>query len=322
MRIARQRAFGVAAACLMAGAAWGQAPQSGTTYRITGVVVNGATGRPLAQVRVAIAADDGTSKETETNTSADGRFAFENVPAGSWTLSAERKGFVRQTYGQHAFFGAWASSVVTGPDGVSENLTFRLDPPSVIKGKLTDERGEPVQGANMQLLVQIPGSRKQFLVRRVVGTDDVGEYRIWDLPAVSCYLLAIVPIPMAEGGAESLGFAPQYYPNATDPRAATAIQLKPGEEFTADFVLRRARAASVTLQGDSGIRGGNGSELLVLLSQGPQGSEVSSNTLGPGQGRTFHNVPPGRYKLLIGDVRLDRGRAGGFDREAAFRRPP
>jgi hypothetical protein len=300
MKVLAKWAVGsLAMACLMAVAAQEQGAQPAPTYRITGVVVNSVNGRVLAQTRVLVAAEDGSSGDREVTTGADGRFAFEGMPAGVWRLSAEHKGFGRQVFEDRMIS---ASSVITGPDGASENLIFRLNPPSAISGKVTDERGEPVPGAHLQLLMQIPGARKQFLVRKVTATDDQGEYRMWGLAAATCYLLVIVPLPAGGGGAEPNGFAPQYFPNTSDPRAATPIQLKPGEEFTADFVLRRARGVSVEVEGDSGIRGANQSELLALLSQGPAGAMVSSNTLAPGQGRTFYNVPPGRYKLVIGDV--------------------
>jgi len=157
-----------------------------------------------------------------------------------------------------------------------------------------------VEGAHVELVLRVLGSaQKQFRVSKVVGTNDQGEYRIWDIPPVACYLLVIVPV-IADEDAE--GYAPQYYRGTSDARTATAIALKPGEEFNADFVLSRAHGVTVSLEGDSGIRNGNAAEMLILLGQGPQGSEVSVATLTPGQGREFQNILPGRYKLVIGDV--------------------
>jgi len=89
----------------------------------------------------------------------------------------------------------------------------------------------------------------------------------------------------------------------THPRAAAPIQLKPGEEFTADFTLQRGSGVTVDVEGPTGVVSESASELLVLIIEGPQGSEVSAGTLGPGSGRTFYNVVPGRYKLVIADVR-------------------
>ena len=271
---------------------------AGEKYRISGVVVSSLTGKPLAQTRVMVEPDDGSAKGIEMTTAADGRFVFEGLPAGSFTLSGERKNYLFQKYGQHPDYGSTASSVITGPSGVSEDLKFTLYPQSAIRGKVVDERGDPVWYAHMQLLVQVHGARKEFLVRKVVATDDTGEYRFSGLPPMDCQVLAVVPItPDREG------YAPQYYPNIADPNAVTPIHLSPGEEFTADFILRRSRGVNVTVDGASGIAGGNASELLALFAQGPQGAEVSANTLEPGSGRTFYHVHPGRYKLLIGDVR-------------------
>jgi Carboxypeptidase regulatory-like domain len=271
-------------------------------YRITGVVVNSTTGRQLSQVHLIVTDERGNSRPREFTTGSDGRFFFDGLPEGSWTLTAERKSYVRQSYGQHAAMGA-ASSVITGPEGVSEDLTFRLEPPAAIGGKVTDERGEPVPGVHMQLVIQVPGTGRPFYrVRQVIATDDLGEYRIWDIPAVNCYLLAMSQLPLFAGTQEPVGFAPQYYRDSSDPQTATVIPLKPGDDFRADFILRRTRGVSVGIKGDSGIRDGNAAELLILLGQGPHGSEVSAGTLSPGEGRTFFNVMPGRYKLVIGDV--------------------
>lgn len=271
-----------------------QATPAESTSAISGVVVNGVTGQPLAQARVRVAPDDGSSRGMETTTGSDGRFLFDHLRAGSWTLGAERRGFLGQNYGQHSLYNTGAISVVTGPGGVSENLTFPLNPPAAIHGKVIDENGEAVTGAFLQLLVRISGARTEFRVRKTVRSDDIGEYRLSDLPAGTCYLIAVVPVP--EGGS---GFATQYYPNITDPRAATPIKLKAGEDLTADFTLRRGRGVSVEIEGPSGVE----SELLVLIAPGPQGSEVSAGTLGPGSGRTFYNVLPGRYKLVLGDLK-------------------
>jgi len=292
----------VVIACLIGATAWGQNAGAARAYRISGVVVNSVTGRPLAQAHVTAHPEEGQAKERTATTGTDGRFAFENVPAGKWRLSADRKNYIQQSYGQHVAYSAEESFVVTGPDAASENLSFRLDPPAAIGGKVTDERGEPLANAHIQLLVQFPLARKRFVIAKATMTDDTGEYRIGDLPPIACYVVAMVPFPAPSENGEAGGFAPQYYRKASDPRTASLIQLKPGDDVTADFSMRRSKGVSVKLEGDSGIQGGSAAELLLLLSKGPQGSEVSSGTLSPGMGRTFQNVLPGRYKLVIVDV--------------------
>jgi uncharacterized GH25 family protein len=284
--------------CLAAGGGRSDAAESGS-YRISGTVVNSVSGAPLRQAHLVAVPAGGGAGQLESTTGADGKFAFEKVPAGTWTLTAERKGYLRQSYGQLDLFKTTDSSVITGPQGASENLVFPLNQPAAISGKVVDERGEPVPNAIVHWLVEITSAHKLVMIRKVVATDDQGEYRLFDLPPATCYLSVVVPNP--EGAAsESPGFAPSYYPNVSDGRAAAPIHLRPGEEFTSNFSLQRARGGvSVTVEGAS-VPGTDGSELFVLVTEGPGRSWVSAATLGPGQGRTFSHVPAGRYKLVAG----------------------
>lgn len=285
--------------CMAAGGARLAAADSGS-YRISGMVVSSLSGTPLRQAHVVAAPAGSAAGQRETTTGADGKFAFEKVPAGPWTLTAERKGYLRQSYGQHDLFKSTDSSVITGPHGASENLVLPLRQPAAVSGKVVDDHGEPVPNAIVHWLVEITSAHKLVAIRKVVATDDQGEYRLFDLPPTTCYLSVVVPNPDGET-IEAPGFVPSYYPNVTDARAAAPIHLKPGEDFTANFTLQHARGGvSVTVEGASGIPGGAGSEVLVLVIEGPGKSSVSAATLGPGQGRTFSHVPVGRYKLLVG----------------------
>jgi hypothetical protein len=284
-----------AVACALAALASAQPPQS-AQYRISGVVVNATSGVPLSRVRIVMVPVSEPSKETETTTGADGRFAFEGLPAGFWGLYAERKGFVRQGYGERPGVPDSLTQIATGPDGASEGLTFRIYPPAVITGRITDETGEPVSSA-LEVIIQVETGRRQYQRIRTAAPDVEGYYRIWDLPAVPCYLLALAATqPPTAPDEAPISFAPTYYSNATDPQTAALIDLKPGEEYKADFVLRRSRGVSIQIAGETG------SAIMMLSAEGPQGAEVIMAQLGPGEGRTFYNVAAGRYKLILLDV--------------------
>lgn len=310
-----------AIACMLAAMARPQSTQPAKTYRISGVMLNGATGQRLSRVNI-VMTPAGGSKETATTSGTDGRFAFESLPAGQWSLHAERKGFARQAYGERPGAPNTSSYVVTGPDGASEDLSFRLDPPAVISGKITDEAGEPVAAA-LQVIIQLQTGRRQFMRIKDAATDEQGDYRIWDLPAVPCYLLVVTPTPPATASDQPPAtFAPQYYRNATDPRAATMLDLKPGEEYKADFVLRRVRGVSIHMTGEIGSSG------IMLSAEGPGGAEVILAQLDPGQSGSFYNIAPGHYKLTLYDMvrgtqsskRIEVG-AGDLTVEAPFPDP-
>jgi len=293
------RSFAVACAFVMlAGAQSAQPDQSAppAKYRISGVVVNGATGTPLSRVRVVMVPVSEPSKETETTTGADGRFVFEGLPAGYWGLFAERKGFPRQGYGERPGVPDSLTQIATGPGGASEGLTFRTYAPAIVAGKIIDESGDPVPAA-LEIILQLETGRRTYQMIKNAATDVEGEYRIWDLPAVPCYLLAVAaPQPPTAPDQPPVTFAPTYYSNATDPRTATQLDLKPGEEYKADFVLRRSRGVSIQISGETG------SSTAMLYAEGPHGSEVVMAQLGPGEGSTFYNIEPGRYKLTLFDA--------------------
>jgi len=314
MKIAACKWIAVVAVAVVPALAAPPAKQAESTFRISGTMVNGVTGQALAKARVTLAPDDHSSQPIEMTTGSDGRFQFEGLPAGSWTLHAERRGFIGQDYGLRSILSSGSIWIVTGSDGGSENIRFALNPPAVITGRVADEDGEPIMHAFVQLLVQLSGLRKEYRVAKTVPTDDTGEYRIPDLPAGKYYLFVIVPAPTGDGG-----YMPEYYPSAADAKLAKSIALKPGEEFSADFSLQRTHGVSLQVEGFSGIPGGAESELLALLAPGPENSAVSVSTLGPGLGRTFSHLVPGHYKLVVADLKgttattkwIDVGPEGG-----------
>src|SRR5438270_13617410 len=77
-------AFIVLCAC-----AWGQqsAPRQ-PGFRISGTVVNGVNGQPLAQVRIFLGRPQEREDGEVVITGADGHFEFNGIPSGKYTLGA------------------------------------------------------------------------------------------------------------------------------------------------------------------------------------------------------------------------------------------
>jgi len=271
----------LATVCVLALMAGPQSAPPRKTYRISGTVVNNATGQPIARVRVLTHPADDSSKETEVTTAADGRFAFDVPSAGMWSLYAERKGFTRQGFGQRPGVPDSMTQVVTGPNLDTEHLSFPLDPPAILTGKVTSETGEPVLAA-IEIIIQLETGRRQYQRIRSAPTDEQGEYRIWDMPAVPCYVLAVAP---------NQEFAATYYSDTTDPHTATLLDLKPGQEYPANFIMRRAHGAAIHITGHFNW------QIAMLSAEGPQGSEA---IVAQSEGSApLSNIPPGRYTLTL-----------------------
>ena len=108
-------------------------------FQISGTVVDSVTGQPLSNTRVAIASVRERDIFTTIVTADGGRFVFPGLTAGKYTLTAQRRGYLTQTFNQHETF---ASSIAVGPELDSNNLIFRLTANGVIFGTVIDEDGE------------------------------------------------------------------------------------------------------------------------------------------------------------------------------------
>jgi hypothetical protein len=114
-----------------------------------------------------------TTRETDDA----GRFAFAAVPPGKYQLSAERTGYLRQSYGARQYSGGGTPVLVADGQTVKD-IVFKLSPQAVITGKVLDEDGEPV--ANMQVRAQkyvYRGGKRQWSGCQR-HTSDIGEYRL------------------------------------------------------------------------------------------------------------------------------------------------
>jgi len=242
------------------------------TGRLTGVVIAGDTGAPVKRASVSISGgtilDPATgrppvrgtsiqiqssigggrgvpygmvSKSVETDTG--GRFAFDGLPAGRYNISVNvRSGYVRTS-----------SETAELADGGTANITFRLDRTGAITGKVLDDNGEPIQG------IQLRASRWDSMagVRRLMPyygngansvTNDLGEYRLYDVPPGDYFIAATYPSygpsPLQENGASPeprFGFAPTFYPSTASPAMARTISVRAGHDTPGiDITLQRA----------------------------------------------------------------------------------
>lgn len=200
------------------------AAAQGGNFQISGVLVDSITGQPLAKARVGISPVNERNSFTTMVTADDGRFLFINLAPGKYTLAAQVRGYLLQSFNQH---DQYSSSIVVGPGLESSNLIFRLPPESSISGIVTDEAGEPVRDAQVMLYFAglAAGSEGTRLRGRVV-TDDEGAYHFGHLPP-GHYLLAVSAKPWYArhalpvfGGIRVSGDGIEHFSPTRSPRAA------------------------------------------------------------------------------------------------------
>ncbi|GEM_PF-928054 len=127
------------------------------TGRIAGTALDARSGQPLKNFSVSYEPDRGVGgaiirlvargagvqtgigQKRDVNTE-DGTFALEDVPAGTWTVVVESKGYQQ----------ARVANLVVEENGSKDQVEVRATPGVVLKGRVTDARtGRPVANASI-----------------------------------------------------------------------------------------------------------------------------------------------------------------------------
>lgn len=238
-------------------------------FQISGTLVDGNTGQPISRARVAIAPVTERDAFTTVITHQDGQFFFSNVVPGKYTLTAQARGYLLESFNQH---DAFSSSIVVGPDLDSTNLVFRIYPEGSISGVVLDEAGEPVRGAQVHLYsTGLSVGTQATRSRGATTSSDEGLYHFGHLPP-GRYLVAVTARPWyaqnqstrrepPSGGSGTqveqasspldVAYAITFFPNVIDASAASTIVLGRGEKFAADIRLQPVAALHIHIPRDT-----------------------------------------------------------------------
>jgi protocatechuate 3,4-dioxygenase beta subunit len=303
-------------------------------FQINGTLVDESTGAPVAHARVALAPVTQRNDLTTITTGDDGRFVFEHLAAGKYSLMAQARGYLAQSFNQH---DQLSTAIVVGPDLDSSNLSFRLPRESAISGVVIDEAGEGVR--NAQVSLYFAGLFAGLDAPRMRGrgtTDDQGAYRFPHL-SPGRYIVAVSARPwyaqhpmvrdpaappggvigaisgaiggQAEGSQLDVAYPITFYGGGTDVDRAAAIVLGHGESAVADVVLQPVRSVHVRIDNLGDLSGRNVSlESRVL--DGPP-IQVQSQQTGDGKRQEIAGISPGHYTLRS----YVAGKAGDFTSE-------
>ncbi len=237
-------------------------------FRISGTVVNAATGQSLADavIEIGLAQKQDAAQRVETDES--GRFAFEELSPAKYWLVGERRGFMRQGFNEHSGF---FTAIVVGPGLRSEGLVFRLRPDASISGTVTDDQNEVIREGQVILFADSSEDGAHRIIQRSqTRTDSGGHYRFSHLrpgryfvavsaqpwyaqnqrPQVSALPLGdgrVVPsdTPPAESAIPSpldVAYPLTYYAGAVEADDAAPINLGAGDQAKADIALSAVTA--------------------------------------------------------------------------------
>ncbi len=174
------------------------------TAAIAGTLVGLDSGRPIRHARVTLTSTGATSPATAITVETDdlGAFAFDNLAAGTYTLTASKAGYLDTIYGQTRPGTARPGTPVAVADGQKiDRLSFPMARGGAINGTIVDEAGNPVFGAQVRVFRYVMRSGQRVLqAGDTARTDDRGVYRIGVLQPGE-YLVAAIPQTMGSDAA-------------------------------------------------------------------------------------------------------------------------
>jgi protocatechuate 3,4-dioxygenase beta subunit len=297
------------------------------TAAIAGRVVAADTGRALRRARVIVGA--GGARPHAASTDEQGRYRITGLPAGTYTITAAKSGYVDGAFGQRRATGS--GTPIDIADGQqAANIDIKLARGGVVTGHVLDEEGEPLARATVTVLrQQYVRGQKQLSPAGSDQSDDRGQYRVFGLPPGDYFVSATAGgIEQAVrqaigdfGGAqqtETSGYAPTYYAGVTSASDATRVKLAAAQEVSGvDFQIQVVPFAIVK----GVVVGGTATVLLVSDEGGAAGSPGALGRGGRGgfgamlggglravtrSDGTFSipNVTPGKYTII---ARADGG---------------
>src|SRR5918993_1893908 len=245
------------------------------TAVLRGQVIAADNGTPIRRAQVRVSSPEVREGRVAT-TDAQGRFEIKELPAGRYTMTASKGGFVALQYGQRR--PSESGTPIELADGQTlDKLTIALPRGSVLGGRITDEFGEPVANASVTAwrYAYSSGARRMMPAQGANSrdtTDDQGQFRLFGLPPGEYYVSAMlrsggpeVTDPMGELS----GYAATYYPGTTNIAEAQRVTLAVSQENTGvHFGLIATRLVRVAGQviSSTGAPASNGMVMLAPVS--------------------------------------------------------
>jgi hypothetical protein len=320
--------FRYAALILFGVAAWAQPPAEPKPATVEGAVLNSVTKAPLRKVDLTLSngeMDEAvfavmaqlkpggpkselpkvTTKTMTATTDAAGKFRFENVPPGTYWLTAKKVGYGDGKYPEKGD----DDSVHLASGQELKQADFRLVPHATLSGRVLDEDGEPYPSAMVSAMTyDFSSGRRRLAPKDVVQTNSKGEFSLGKIPPGHYYLCADVmrmefgtkPAPPPADGSPETAYVGTYLPNSTDVALAQKIDVAAGAELSG-FNISLQKAKVVRVSGKLTEAGGEPiktAQIMLMGGGGRIGAMRMSMVNDPEGKFELTNLQPGAYSAI------------------------
>ena len=262
---------------------------------VSGRVIGQPDGQPLAGAEISLAAEatyeNGEALVRSQRSLGDGRFAFNDIPAGGYVMGFSKGGYEG---------GSRASMSVEVTDAEPDvDVDLELRRAGVIAGLVRDPDGDPIQDAIIHLREwnTVQGQRRLRAISSS-RTDDLGAYRLHNLRPGK-YIVSVMPRNMiSPRGVLAYEFGPVSYPNAQTPSQASVLQVRWGSlHESVDFKLDWSPNTAI-----EGValtpEGGRCAECFLNLAD-EGGAIVGVLSVSPEGYFAIRGAQPGAYRLTV-----------------------
>jgi len=272
---------------------------------VEGFVTRDPDGTPVKKALIELIGENQAEAGDYTAmTGPDGLFRIEKVIPGRYHLFAERTGLL-DTDKQLGRNEGLLLTITAGQE--VKDIHIRLQAAAVVRGRVTDEDGDPLANAEVTVFRQtFVGGHNRWEQAGAERTNDLGEYRVASLPAGNVYI-SVNPPPdfrsliEASGAAApddrrpSTTYQTEYYPGTADRNQASPVQLHAGDDFPADFSLMPS--PSLSIRGSVVNLPPHATASIMLQSRDfsviMTGAELHKDGT-----FVFHDVSPGNYTIM------------------------
>jgi len=279
---------------------------------IDGTVTKEPGSEPVKKVLVELIAENQAEGGDYTAISGvDGAFHIEGIVPGRYHMFAERTGLLEVD--KHRARSDGRVLTLTAGQEVKD-LLIHVQAAAVVRGRVTDEDGDPLPNAQVAVLRQtFVSGHSRWEQAGAERTNDLGEYRVAGLPAGS-YYVSVSPPPDFKVLIESAGAAAQlqlhekgpdkpaptsyqttYYPGTGDRGQAAPVPLRAGDDFVADFSL--TPSPSLSIRG-SVVNLPPRSSAVIMLQSRDFNLVLNGAEMHPDGSFVIRDVAPGTYTIL------------------------
>lgn len=283
---------------------------------VNGSVVDADSGAAVAGAKVTLHCHANNEIEADAN----GRFEFSTEPSAACQLWATAPGYLVTQYDRKDPLQRpdMLRSIAIRNNRSWKGLVLALVKSAVLEGRVLDERGTPVVGAEVQagVVSTLMGGRRMYSSVAKTTTTVGGDFRIEHLPGDHYFVIA-VPQPRQSGEPRDI-LEPAFFPGILRIQDTTPLDIAAGQERSGvDITVRPVALARVdgavtglddTVAAALTVKNGGLSLVrqdeisgvpTIKLTAASAASWLSPPATTADGHFSFKDVPPGEYRLIF-----------------------